>query len=272
MLQAKQRAQILSPEITHTDLTMIKNASTSLSLASAGILTLSVAYDYAYLFRFGISFAETPTTLSDHIRSSLVWAPVVLIGVFGGVVIEWITRRIEGGMTEREIIESSRNPKLTEKIRESPKYGFLFILVSTPAVHFFVTPLPLLSWAVVSMIGWYFLHGLIFGHPRMLEKTSGAFLMLALFCPPAVMWVAYFGYSDADSLITKADNEYVLAIDGEERQVVLARHFEKYFLVWDKDKSRVEFISTASVSAFHPVSKEKSNNEAGEEMPKGVEK
>ncbi|MDA8043461.1 MAG: hypothetical protein MPJ22_13665 [Pirellulales bacterium] len=253
---------------------MIKNASTLLSLASAGILTLSVAYDYAYLFRFGISFAEAPTTLSDHIRSSLVWAPIVFAGWFLAVVIEWITRRVEGGMTEKEIIESSSNPKLTEKIRESPKYGLFLHVVLVPVVHFFVTPLPLLLWTMTAIFGWYLLHDVVFGHPRILEKTSLEFLRLTRFFPPAIMLVAYFGYSAANSLITKANNEYVFAIDGEERQVVFARHFEKYFLIWDKENLRAEFISTDSVTAFHQINKksgdkdERKNGNAGENNPR----
>lgn len=51
---------------------------------------LSVDYDWGYLGALGLSFADVPTTISDHVRSALVWAPWVLTsfgaGVFWGVV------------------------------------------------------------------------------------------------------------------------------------------------------------------------------------------
>lgn len=240
----------------------MKNASIFLSMISAGVLTLSVAHDFGYLLRFGISFAEAPTTLSDHIRGSLVWIPTVMLGFLGGVVIELINQRVECGMTEEEIIAKSRNPQRMMRIRESPKYMFIGIAILVPVAHFFVAPMPVFSWAMSLIVGWYVLHEWIFGHTRMREKTSRAFLLLALFGPLAIMSVAYYGYSSADSLITEADNEYVFAINGEQRRVVLARHFEKYFLVWNPEKSRSEFIETNSVTAFHQINKEKENNEA----------
>ena len=236
----------------------MKNAATFLSLISAGVLTLSVAYDFGYLLRFGVSFSQAPTTLSDHIRSSLVWVPGALFVVFILFAIRWSFRRQGSG-------------EAVKKMPGPPKYLYL-AMFSVPAIHFFVTPAPLLLWTVPVSVGWYFLHERIFRNLEMHAKVAQKLYLPVFAIPPILMIVAAWGYHKASFLTTSADNEHVFTINGKDREFVLARHFEKYFLVWDKDKSRVEFISTASVSAFHPVSKEKSNNEAGEEMPKGVEK
>ncbi|MGR3915028.1 MAG: hypothetical protein OD918_11065 [Gammaproteobacteria bacterium] len=241
----------------------MKNASTFLGLISAGILTLSVAYDFGYLFRFGVSFAEAPTTLSDHIRSSLVWIPSVVFTVFSLVVVRWSFRR-------RNIEETAK------QMSGPPKYLYLALLV--PAIHFLVTPVPLLLWTMLVSLGWYVLHDRIFRNLGIQKKAAQKLYLPTFACPPIIILAAALGYHNASLLIAGAGNEHVFTINGQERQVTLARHFEKYFLVWDKDKSRAEFIATDSVGAFYQTNGEKESNEArkhpgdAEEMPKGVEK
>jgi hypothetical protein len=46
--------------------------------ASGIALVLSVLYDYCFLSAMGLSLAEVPTTVADHVRSAIIWAPAVL--------------------------------------------------------------------------------------------------------------------------------------------------------------------------------------------------
>lgn len=61
--------------------------------ASGVALVLSVLYDYCFLTAMGLSLAEVPTTIADHVRSAIVWAPFVLGLMLGGaawgVVLSW---------------------------------------------------------------------------------------------------------------------------------------------------------------------------------------
>ena len=46
--------------------------------AISGIaLLISVVYDYAFLAALGLQFTEVPTTIADHLRSAIIWAPLL---------------------------------------------------------------------------------------------------------------------------------------------------------------------------------------------------
>ena len=83
-----------------------------ISVFAAFILGLSVVYDYGFFYILGTGFSEMPTTISDHLRSSLTWIPETIIVILAVVAIEMFNRRIEQGKTEEEIIQSSKEPKL----------------------------------------------------------------------------------------------------------------------------------------------------------------
>lgn len=101
---------------------------------SAVILIISVSYDFGFLLYLGISLAEAPTSLSDHIRTSLVWAPTILI--LGATVFELFNRRIEQGMSEKELTATFPTLRFTAWFRDSPKYlvyAFAFFLPFSPS-------------------------------------------------------------------------------------------------------------------------------------------
>lgn len=49
---------------------------------SVSTLALSVFYDFSYLGALNLDFGEVQTSISDHVRSAIVWLPwgVILIG------------------------------------------------------------------------------------------------------------------------------------------------------------------------------------------------
>lgn len=50
------------------------------------LLVLSVAYDFSFLQAIGLSFQTVPTTIADHVRSAIVWAPGVIAGSLLGLI------------------------------------------------------------------------------------------------------------------------------------------------------------------------------------------
>ena len=69
---------------------MSTNALEDFSKRTAGVtailLVLSVTYDFAYLQAAGLSFQALNTTLTDHMRSAILWAPGVLLGILLGTL------------------------------------------------------------------------------------------------------------------------------------------------------------------------------------------
>lgn len=46
-------------------------------------LILSIVYDMGYFETLGLSFADIPTTIGDHVRSALLWVPQAVTAAFG---------------------------------------------------------------------------------------------------------------------------------------------------------------------------------------------
>lgn len=84
-----------------------------ISFLTSTLLVLSVVYDFTYLSALNLSFSQIPTTISDHIRSALLWAPLLFLGLFAYFFFEMLLKRAEKGMSEEEIINTSPNPKFT---------------------------------------------------------------------------------------------------------------------------------------------------------------
>ena len=139
-----------------------KDANTQSSLdriarlgAVTAIAPLSIAisffYDWGFFFALGISFEEAPTTISDHIQSWFVWLPAIVPSALIMLAMQLLNIRIEGGMTEHEINESSSNPDLARRFR----YSALILMGFTGV------PIPVL-WL---LFGSRFSPGLIFALP-----------------------------------------------------------------------------------------------------------
>lgn len=90
---------------------LLKNIEISfIGILSSLILSFSVIYEYGFIQVLGVSFAELPTTLSDHIRTSLIW----MIPIFGTFIIGYLYNKVINQpsfdyMSEEEYIESSNH-------------------------------------------------------------------------------------------------------------------------------------------------------------------
>src|SRR5919197_1500493 len=92
-----------------------------IAVAIAVGFVVSVIYDWGFVYALGMDFGCLPTTTTDHFRSGLLWFPSLLGLIFLYVAIEFQFQRVERGLTEKEIIESSSNPVWTRKFREGPQ-------------------------------------------------------------------------------------------------------------------------------------------------------
>lgn len=81
---------------------------------------VSVLYDWGFLFASGLRFDVIPTSISDHVRTALVWLPFLLFAIFCYYAIEFQFQRIEKGFTHEEIVNMSKNPKKMKWFRETP--------------------------------------------------------------------------------------------------------------------------------------------------------
>ena len=86
---------------------------------SAGVV-ISFVYGWGFFFALGIPFSEAPTAISDHVRGWLIWLPIFVAPALIILSHELLASRIEQGLTEEQIIESSPDPERTRRRRSRP--------------------------------------------------------------------------------------------------------------------------------------------------------
>lgn len=237
-------------------------------------LGLSITYDWAYLHWLGISFAELPTTLSDHARSALVWMPSVGVALFGMLIFELITRRIEQGMTEKELIETSKNPRFTKFFRESPFIAGEVLSAVGIVTYLLWAAIPVEAFLFCSIIFWFAASRWIFGHRRIQERTTPIFRIGVAIIPAIAIYFVYHGMSAAKADLGSSGPEKIRTFnfkgDGKAVEAKILRSFENVALLWIPNDKKIRIVSLGELESidssfqeavFHGVlSKKKSEN------------
>ena|SRR2546425_537169 len=220
-----------------------------LGLVSAALLALSVAYDYFFLLALGLSFNSVPTTISDHVRSAIVWVPKVVLFGFAYAIYELLMRRVEGGRTEEELIRTSPTPRFTKWFRSSANVMFVVVAILVVITSALVTT-SLQGLFLGSILVWGFLSLSVVQHPRMGAPFTKAGARAFIIVPLAVIYVASFGYGSAQELLTTTTPSWDLSVktaDGiEQRKINGIRSFSTAAIVVDADK-RVSVLPAESI-------------------------
>ncbi|KEI70317.1 hypothetical protein [Endozoicomonas elysicola] len=220
---------------------------------TALVLSISVTYDFGFFFWYGVSFSEIPTTLSDHLRSSLIWIPSTFFVIFIIIANELISRRIERAHTEEEIIQSSKNPKLLALWRRSPIIPFILLAAFLPFAYFMEIEVPLFGWMFGLITWWFFIHDFSFSHKMVVERTSTNFYFFTRWFPVAAILILFSGAISAQRL--PEGEHYYFEIGKSKKEYVIARAYDKYFVLWNVESKTLDFIPSSQVQKYY--SKEK---------------
>lgn len=207
-------------------------------------VVISVFYDWGFLFALDISFAGAPTTISDHVRSWLVWMPKVVTAVLFLLVVELLLRRLEGGKTEEEIVKSSTDPTWTEKFRRSPYKAMEVFGVLIVASWLLFGNMFLDGLFVGIIICWFLFMGWVFGHPVVRDRHPEPFRLFVFWGPPLMLWFFFVGFNAAKSATTSSSMLHRLQMiahgaDSGPQEAHILRSFEKWLLIQEKDKQIV---------------------------------
>ena len=194
-----------------------------------------------------------PTTLSDHLRSSLTWIPETTVIFFGVFVLELFTRRVEQGMTEEELIQSSSAPKFIAWFRRSTIYPTIVLALSPLLAFLLNIDLPIRAWQLSLGFIWLILHSFLFGHERIRQRTSEEFRIGMKWIPVVLVFFAFNGAIAADKIKSGDGVQYVFNLEKIEIVGTLVRAFEKHYLIWDKDKEQIKLLSASKVGQFYPA-------------------
>ena len=213
------------------------------------LLILSVAHDYFFLIALGLSFHEVATSISDHVRSAIVWLPKVALFIFAMLVYELLMRRIEGGRTEQELIETSPMPRITKWFRFSANAAFVVLAV------FIVVTSTLLTASLHGLfLGFMLLWGLlsfsVVQHPRMGAGFTPTGARAFIVVPLVVAYVGSFGYGSGERMLTAKTPEWDVAMKtehgNEHRKLTGMRTFGTTVVIVDTDQ-RVSVVPSEQV-------------------------
>jgi len=140
---------------------LLDSISSTLPLLGGSALVLSISYDFFFLNAIGLNFIVVPTTLSDHVRSSIIWIPFALGSLFMIFAASALTSPISTMRTFFGKKEVSDDQQLEEQLTTRSKFD-VFQLLATWVVFLgtlffdpsggFITAILLiiitLSWAI----------------------------------------------------------------------------------------------------------------------------
>jgi hypothetical protein len=232
-------------------------------LAASASLALSVIFDWGFYSALNLSFLEVPSGLSDHVRSALIWFPKV-VAAFGGLfVFEMLTMRIEQGMTEEEIVQSSSNPQRTKRLRDAPYKMGVYIAVFVVIAYVLLGDIFLGTLPFGLIVSWFVFSAWAQSHPRIIERRPLHFRVAAYFLPPTAIWLFFSGYGDAVRMFhnTTPDLKLTVANTTSSEPVTLLRQLDRGLLVKEANNT----------ISFRPWSEIKKVETSGRYVPsKGV--
>ncbi len=221
-------------------------AATASTVAASAALVGSVLHDWVYFGRLGLRFSEVPTSLVDHARTALLWLPPLGIGMALFSVYELLTRRIEGGKTEDEIVAQSPNPKWAARFRRSGDVGPLVmaaVVIFGGYLLFGGSPFQSeLGLGVMAL--WLLFLRWVYAHSRVrAQSTRIARLAISIGGIFLILTISRGG-TDADFAMARMHPTRVIIMKSESRalEVTLFRAFEKGALVRQRHEPYVEFI------------------------------
>jgi len=215
---------------------------------------VSVIYDWGFFYAIDIVSISLPTTISDHFRTGVVWFPYLLAFVFMFFAVEFQFQRVERGLTEKEIVESSKNPEKLKKFREGP---WKLIKWTAPlAVFNYILIGDILSSALPFMLSimWMSFAGWCYSTPliqlRRSWETQTAFTFL-----PIIFIIAFFsGYNAAVDASVREPKQVNITFSQQSNHLKgdLLREFERgVFILSESDN--VTFIPWGQIKSIETV-------------------
>jgi hypothetical protein len=225
-------------------------------LLSIGFVS-SVLYNYGYFFALGLSINSLPLTLMDYSETALLWLVPVFIVLAFGVMVELVLTRLEGGLTEEEIITSTSNPEKTRKRRDAPVKYIKRIAIAATGMWVIVYILfgrnfyPSFNYLFpLIFVDWWIFSTWLNDHPTIHQRRNKIMRYAIVLLPLIALFMFYRGHETAIDDISNPNATYILHVKDEaavskQKQVVLLRNLNRGILV-SADKN-LEFYSWVDV-------------------------
>jgi len=211
-------------------------AGNIIGLAATACLFLSVLYDWGFFYALDISFRQAPTTITDHVRSAIVWLPetfviTVLFVTFSPWPAFQLPHRVQVP-TEGKNVEPGTY-QLSSSIRVSAVAAIILFCIwillgdNWPG-----------GFAISFIAFWGYLFLRATKHFAMRDRVSRRLLRVILWFPIVCIYVFASGYIDAR--VAARTKEPIARIymkqtpSAKPLEVKILRQFEKVIIATDK--------------------------------------
>jgi len=237
-----------------TDIILEKLAKASGVLAACALI-LSVIHDWGFFFALDIGFIDIPSSIGDHIRSALIWLPNTLFCFFIVIAIEFVNQRIEHGLTEEEIIQSSKKPERLRKFRQGPAVLFRILAPVLVAGFLLIGDFYRGILPIALVICWAMFSEWVNNAPLIKICRSKTTQKIFHWLPMIFFFVFFLGYNNASDLASDIVPHFKLTLSNADQtlEVNILRQVEKGTLVIDPKTKKITLISWAEVLNLEPI-------------------
>lgn len=211
-----------------SNLSSLDNIAKLAPIFTVLILATSIIYDSAYLFALGLSFTDIPSSISEHVRSAILWSPIVFILLF-----------FINTLYMADIFEIKNIPE--EKTSRNNKLIYLIILIVVVAITGYQSFY--LDNKQYTFIGLIFIWAILlmqFLDRRKEKKLKTTPLVILLLCLPIFLGLTgCVGYYYGDKLIENKTIKWEYTIKKEDKEVAFGvlgqRRFTEFTIAIVKD-------------------------------------
>ena len=230
-------------------------------------IVLSVTYDFAFFWVFNLGFSELATSLSDHLRSSLIVIPVIVLYIFISSIIVMLEKKI------RKVKKSDKAMAQLKKLSASPKYsermfsklGIYYhnivpgLAVGSPVIIFTLIIGVPMAWVIIIGITVTSSVPYLFVFNRLIkpDQFTREFYFILKWIPHVMYLTFVFGLLSANYVKVCSDDFIFELKQGKSKQLTLVRAFENYFVTWQQEQQEINFIKTEDVLSYYPENSNK---------------
>jgi hypothetical protein len=180
----------------------------------------------------------------------LVWLPNAAISLAGLVIIELALKRLEHGMTEEEIIQSSSNPERTRKIRNSPTKMLYVVIVLMVATYVLFGSRFSFNLQLPLICLWFIFSAWVNSHPRIQESRPEYLRLIIHWVPPILIFLFFMGQNSFNGIADSAP-EHLIKINNSKENAIEAsvlRNLENGVLIYHHESKTFQFIGWSNIA------------------------
>lgn len=205
---------------------------------------VSIVFDYGFYSALGMSFSDVPTQIADHVRSALIWLPILFFCVVGIAVLDVI---------QKAFFSSTFTDKKTGKRNSLAEFLFLvFLLFCQVMVFLFGDEFAGLSLAYTIYFFVSFSE-ILLAKPSLEKYNTTIVKFIYVTCPIIVIGFYSWGKTEAINHFHDQHRYSVIhSSDNTKEKLIIIRELERGILVSDESR-KITFLQWSEIKRIETI-------------------